>query len=681
MPVTTILLIALAAIFALGFVFFKYFLGNKNPGRNTYFLAAFRFLTIFVLLLLLINPRITQRELETEKPGLFLGIDKSFSIEHLEEGSNVREFVQQLSSNEELNERFDVQAFEFGQELSRFRRDSIAFNLPQTNISGAIKDLEKLNSDKRSAIVLITDGNQTVGENYEFHTTNDNISIYPVIVGDTIAHIDLAISNLNVNKYAFLNNDFPVEVLLNYTGNDDVVSRFEIRSGNSVVYSREVNFSEENTSEIINTTLPANRLGTLVYEGILRPVDSEKNTINNSRKFGVEVVDERTSVLLLSSITHPDLGAIKKSIEQNEQRIATIDYINNFNIDNISDFQLVIMYQPNSQFKQIFEAISALRLNYFLITGTQTDWNFLNTVQDEFSRDHTNQSQEVFGIYNNNFSQFQFNDINFQRFPPLKDRFGSLVFSTDAYNSLLYQQIEGVSTNIPLLAVGENEGVKAGVLFGEDIWKWRSQSFLDTGSFEDFDTFFGKLVQYLASSQKRDRLTFDNEAVFLENQNVLITAMFFDQNYVFNPEGNLEITIEDQSTKEEIRGSMLLKNNRFDFESSTLSPGKYNFIIREINSNISRSGSFVVLEYNIEQQFSSANLSGMQNLASNNSAQLYFLDGQNELLTELMNDNSYVSVQKSREKIIPLVDWKILLLLLVASLAAEWFMRKYFGLI
>lgn len=681
MPATTILLIALAAIFALGFVFFKYFFGNKNPGRNTYFLAGLRFITIFILLLLLINPHITQRELEIKKPDLLLTIDKSFSIEHLEEVDKVRDFVQQLSSNSDLEERFNVQIFEFGNELAPYRNDTEDFNLTQTNISRALKDIDKLNRNKPSALVLITDGNQTVGENYQFYISNSKTNLYPVIVGDTTAHVDLSISNLNVNKYAFLNNDFPVEVLINYTGDDEVNTRFEIRSGNSVVFSRAINFSGENSSEIINTSLPATRLGARVYEAVIVPVDSERHIINNSRKFGVEVIDERTSVLLLSSVAHPDLGTIKKSIEQNEQREVTIEYINNYSSVNISDFQLVILYQPTSQFKQVFNDIGSRDLNYFMITGTQTDWNFINSVQQDYSRDHTNQVQDVFGIYNMNFSEFQFDDINFDRFPPLKDRFGTLNFKTDVFSPMLYQRIEGIATETPLLAIAESSNRKLGVLFGEDIWKWRSQSFVDTGSFEDFDNFISKLIQYLASTQKRDRLTFETEAVYLENENILISARYFDQNYVFNPGGELEIEIRNIASEEKVSAAMLLKNNRFDFETSSLLPGDYTFTIKEINSNISRSGNFVVLEYNIEQQFSSANLSGMQNLATNNSATLYFLNSREDLIRELMNDNSYVSIQKSREKTIPLVHWKFLLLLLVASLATEWFMRKYFGLI
>ena len=681
MPVTTIFLIALAAIIALGFVFFKYFLGNKNPGRNTYFLAALRFLTIFILMLLLINPRITHRDLVTEKPGLFLAVDRSFSIAYLEQEVNVLDLVKQFSSHSALNERFEIQTFDFGNEINLHNQDRETFDRPQTNISRALRDLENLNRNRQSALVLITDGNQTVGENYQFHRSADKSGLYPVIVGDTTSHLDLAVTNLNVNKYAFLNNDFPVEVMVNYTGEEQLRTRFEIRSGNAVVYSRSIDFSNENSSEIINTNLPASRLGAAIYEAIIVPVEAERNTINNSRRFGVEVIDERTSVLLLSSIAHPDLGAIKKSIEHNEQREVTIEYIENYSAVNVNDFQLVMLYQPNAQFKQVFDDLEGGGLNYFLITGSQTDWNFLNSAQKDFSRDFTGQDQDVFGVYNRNFNQFQFDDINFERFPPLKDRFGTLSFETDNYNPLLFQQIDGIATEIPLLAVAENSNRKSGVFFGEDIWKWRSQAFINTGSFEDFDNFMSKLVQYLAGTQKRDRLTFDAEAVYLENENILITVRYFDQNYVFNPNGQLEIEVKKQETGDFINAPMLLKNNRFEFETSSLSPGAYNFSIKEVNSGILENGNFVILEFNIEQQFSSANLKGMQDLAANNGSQLYFFNSSGDLITELLRDNTYVSIQKSHEKTVPLVDWKILLLLLVASLATEWFVRKYFGLI
>lgn len=681
MPVNTIFLIALAAILALGFVFFKYFMGNKNRGRNTYFLAVLRFISIFILLLLLINPGIKQTTLEVEKPTLLLAVDQSRSIEYAENAEEVRSYVNSLQSNQELQDQFNIQTYGFGKDINRLGDEDLEFDKSQTNIHNALKSLERIKGGNQSAMVIITDGNQTIGEDYGYYITKENAIVFPVVVGDTTAQTDLSISNLNVNRYAFLNNNFPVEVILNYSGEGEVESRFEIKSGESVLFSKTVNFSAEDNSEIISTTLPANRLGTSLYEAVINPIPSEKNTINNSRKFGVEVIDERTLVLIVSSVSHPDLGTFKKSIEQNEQREAVIENVDNYKNIELDDFQLVIIYQPNNKFNSVFEDLQALNINYLIVSGTQTDWAFLNRIQQNFSKDFIFQTQEIFPVYNPNFSQFQFEDIGFEEFPPLEDVFGNMEIQNQAFSIMLFQQIEGVETDLPLLATLENNSVKQGYLFGENIWKWRSQSYVDTGSFEEFDNFTGKLIQYLAGTQRRDRLTVDSEAVYLENENIVITAQFFDQNYVFNPDARLEIEIENLDTQNKIQAGMLPENNRYRFEIESLEAGDYNFKITEENSGISRQGSFTVLEYNVEQQFTSANISKLRTLARNNEQPLYFLDDQQEITQQLLNESSFFSVQKSREKTVPLIDWKILLVLLVLSLGIEWFLRKYFGLI
>jgi len=681
MSLTTFLLMILAAIVSLGFVVFKYFVGAKKRTRNTYFLLALRFVSIFVLLLLLINPKITKQDFEIEKPQLLLAIDQSASIDYLEKADSVRLFADYLTNHPKLQERFSIQTYGFGKELHRLETDTIEFNRSQTNIAMAMTELEKLNSSKQSAIVLLTDGNQTLGEDFQYFTSKETSGIFPVVVGDTTAQLDLFISNLNVNKYAFLNNKFPVEVIINYSGNLPVQSKFEVKSGNSVLFSKLIDFNSENNSEIIATTLTANKLGTFLYEAVITPLTSEKNTINNSKKFGVEVIDERTSVLILTSVSHPDLGMLKKSIERNEQRQATIEFIKDYDKIKLPDFQLIILYQPNNKFKSVFEDIKIRNLNSLLITGTQTDWGFLNSAQQNFSKDYSAQSQEIFAIYNENYTQFQFENIGFSKFPPLVDAFGTLTFKSETSSPILFQQIEGVATNFPLLATFLNNSSKQAVLFGENIWKWRAESFINTRSFDQFDTFTGKLVQYLSATQKRDRLTFESEPLYLENEEMLISAQYFDQNYQFDPNGQLVIKLENLSSNEVLETQMLQGNKQFKFYIENLSEGDYSFEIKEKTSGISRSGTFSILGFNVERQFSSANLSKLQNLAKNNLAGLYFLNNYEDLVTALIADNRFVTVQKNREKTLSLISWKFLLGLLVLSLSTEWFIRKYLGLI
>ena len=681
MSVTTILLIALAALLALGFVVFKYFLGNKNRSTSTWLLAAFRFLSVFIILLLLINPTIKQLELEVVKPDLFLAVDQSASIRHLEVNDSVRDLASSLQNHPELNERFNVQLYGFGRDINRIESDTFSFEKQQSNISMALKGLSKLSTGK-SAILLLSDGNQTVGEDFQYFNPGNSVSVFPVVTGDTTAQEDLSITRLNVNKYAFLNNQFPVETIVNYSGDENVRTTFSIKAGNSVVFSKEFNFDSENRSAVVTTNLPASGLGTRIYEVEITPLDDEKNKVNNSYRFGIEVIDERTTVLILSAISHPDLGMFKKSIEQNEQREATIEYITNLDKINLSDFQLVILYQPNNRFKVAIEKIEELNLNFLLVTGTETDWNFVNNIQGDFVKDISGQTQEFFPVYNPNYSRFQFEDIGFENYPPLLGIFGSLTFTANGADFLLYQQLEGIETDAPLLATYEDgEQVKRGVLFGEGIWKWRAQSFVEYGSFEEFDNFIGKLTQFLSATQKRDRLTFEAEPFYPENEEVVISARYYDETYTFDPEGELKIQLKNKNTDGVLEAQLLLNNNRYEVSLDNLEPGDYNFTINEENSGLSRSGSFSIIEYNIEQQFSSANLSKMKFLAENNSSPLYFLNQSEEIVEGLLQDDRFIPIQKSHEKTVPLISWKFLLILLVLSLSAEWFTRKYFGLI
>lgn len=88
-----------------------------------------------------------------------------------------------------------------------------------------------------------------------------------------------------------------------------------------------------------------------------------------------------------------------------------------------------------------------------------------------------------------------------------------------------------------------------------------------------------------------------------------------------------------------------------------------------------------MIDFNPEKQFTSANLTGMKELANTNHSELYFKDQLSQLKDELLNSSEFTPVQKSHEKAVPLIDWYYLLFVLIAVFAAEWFYRKYLGLI
>ncbi|MDO5980523.1 VWA domain-containing protein [Flavivirga spongiicola] len=636
-----------------------------------------RFLSIFSIFLLLINPKFEQLSFSIEKPNLVVAVDNSSSIKHLNQDTQVINLVERLSNDDNLNDKFNIDLYTFGESFKA--SDSTDFSENQTNINNAFKQLSQIYRQTTAPTLIISDGNQTYGNDYQFTTSTYKQNIYPVILGDTVTYTDLKIQQLNVNKYAYLKNRFPVETILVYNGNNTINSRFLVTRGHTTVYSESIRFSKENNSKVINFTLPANGVGVSSYKATIVPIDNEKNKINNSKNFAVEVIDQKTKIAIVSDFLHPDLGALKKSIESNEQR--SVEFLNPKNILNqINDFQLIIINQPNYKFKQLFEVLEKENKNHFTVVGIKTDLNFLNSIKPNFLSEITNQTETYQAELNTNYTPFIVDDIDFESFPPLNSNYG-LVSFTIPYEPILNKSINGISTNEPLLVTYETNGRREGVLFGENIWQWRAQSYINNKSFNQFDDFIGKLVQYLASSKRKDRLNVDYESFYNGSSSIIIKAEFFDKNYVFDTRETLNISVTDNITKENKTFPLILKNNNFQVDLSSLPPSEYSFTVRAINANIAKSGSFQVLEYHVEQQFLNANVTKLQQLATNSEGKSYFIDNTKGLVNDLLNDNRYVSIQKSNKNIIPLIDWKYLLIIIALSLGLEWFIRKYNGLI
>ena len=677
MQTETLLYIILAGVIALFLALFQYYDKKKSMSKLNMLFSFLRFLSIFSILLLLINPKFEQLSFFIEKPNLVVAIDNSSSIRHLNQDTQTINLVKRLSNDVNLNEKFNIALYTFGESFKA--SDSITFLENQTNINSAFKQLSQIYRQTTAPTLIISDGNQTYGNDYQFATSTYKQNIFPVILGDTVTYTDLKIQQLNVNKYAYIKNRFPVEAILVYNGNNTINSRFIVTRGRTTVYSESIRFSKENNSRIINFALPANSVGVSSYRATIVPIDNEKNKVNNSKNFAIEVIDQKTKIAIVSDFLHPDLGAFKKSIESNEQR--SVVFLNSKEIiKQINDFQLVIVYQPNYKFKELFKVLEKENKNHFTIIGAKTDLNFLNRNKLVFSNEITAQTESYQAEFNPDYTPFIIDDIDFESFPPLNSNYG-LVSFTIPFESILNKSINGISINEPLLVTYETNGRREGVLFGENIWQWRAQSFVNNKSFNQFDDFIGKVVQYLASNSRKDRLNIDYESFYNGSSHIIIKAEFFDKNYIFDARETLNISITDHISKENKTFPLILKKNNFQVDLSSLPPSEYSFTVRATNNNIAKSGSFQILEYHVEQQFLNANVTKLEQLATNSGGKSYFIDDTAGLVTDLLNDNRYVSIQKSNKKIIPLIDWKYLLIIITLSLSLEWFIRKYNGLI
>ena len=671
----TILYIIASGILALFVALFQYIYIMKRNLIN-WSLATLRFVTVFSLLLLIINPKFDKNVIKVVKPILAVAVDNSQSIKYLNKDSLSKIATELILGNSGLSEKYDIKTYSFGKQLNQNK--FLNFNEKQTNITKAIQDIESIHESQIAPIVLISDGNQTIGTNYGYASKAFKQAVFPLILGDSIFNTDLKILQINVNKYAYLNNKFPVEIFCSYLGNKTISTELTISSGNQTIHKELLEFSPEVNSRIITPLIKTTKVGQQAYQVSLKPIQNEKNKVNNLKYISLETIDEFSKVALISTISHPDIGALKTSIESNKQRLVDILKPEEFIATNES-YGLVILYQPNTEFNNVFERTKKMNNNVFIIGGSNTQWRFLNEIQSDFYQEVTGQNESFQGKINLDFMNFNSTDYRFISHPPLTTEFGQVSIKTQ-YETLLYKSVNGVLTNEPLWFTYENNSSRNSVLLAENLWKWRMYSFQQNLNFVTFDSFIAKVIQYLDVKNQDNRLIVDYQSVYDGGQELEISAQYFNKNYELDSNANIEITFTNNKSGRQLEFPMITDSYSYKLDLSVLDAGAYSFEVKVNKEPLLKSGVIEILEFNIEQQFLNSDVSQLEQLSINTSTTMYFDSQINELIDQLLSENRFYSVQKITKKSVYLLDITFMLFLLFSSLTTEWLVRKYKGL-
>ena len=677
MPGPILLLVILGAFGTLALVWIQYLSGKRRRSKLNRALAALRFISIFGLIVLLINPKFIKTSYDLEPAILNVLTDNSTSIATAVNAEVIAAIQDRITASPELNERFQLSELGFGTSLRVL--DTFDFKDEATNISDPLQRLKDIHIGARTATVLISDGNQTLGDDYEYISHKSDQPVFPVVIGDTTSYEDLRIDRVNMNQYAYLKNSFPIEIFASYSGNDAVSSLLTVNINGQTRFRRTLNFSQANPSVQISTDLEATQTGLQEVRVQITPFDGERNPRNNTRVLGLEVIDEKTRIIMVSNWVHPDLGALKKAIVQNEQREVLIEKPTAPDT-TWKDADLFILYQPTTEYEAIYDLIRREGISTLTVVGPQTDWEFINRVQDAFSISTYGQTEEIFPSKNEAFSIFDASGFDVTDYPPLEFELGEIMLRKD-FESLLDQRVKGVVLSEPMLTLVRNEGRNEAIIFGENIWKWRIQNYRNTGDFRSFDDMIAQIIRFLDLNKRTNRLTLEYDKTYQGVTSAEIAARYFNETLAFESNASLRIRIKEKNETSYREYPMMLRNGYYGFRINDLASGEYDFTVLVDGTEMTRSGSFRVLDFDVEEQLISSDHRKLDRLAKASGGQLFYSDQVDALIEELMGRNQFLPVQKSKQNVVSLIDFRVLLGLIVLSLAAEWFLRKYNGLI
>ncbi|MFN8308632.1 MAG: hypothetical protein U0T73_01595 [Chitinophagales bacterium] len=663
---------------------------NDLPPGINYLLATCRAIVVTVLAALLLEPLLSWRYTETNKPVVALLQDNSESIRyHLSSADSAEYFKKWNVLAEKLAEKYEVVRFAIGS--SAKMQNEFPLSDKSTNISDAIEEInDRYYNQNLGAIVLASDGIFNQGVNPVYPAAQAPYAIYTIALGDTTIPNDIRISNVLHNKIAYLNDQFSVRVELEAThlaGKSAVVSIASIVDGKAVVEStKPVNINSNAYFQVTDFILPAKKVGISRYRIEVSQVPGESTFRNNARDIFVEVLDGRQKIALIANSPHPDITALKQTITSNKNYQLDVFYAAEFNA-KLNDYNLVIMHQlpsGSNKIPAIVQQCNDLKKPMLWIIGSQTDFNALLQMQQTVSGSVSpGRFNDVTAKFNSGFSAFTLSDPTqnaLMHWPPLQNFFGDYQ-SNPAAQVLFRQKINNVETDYPLIAVNDNGGKREGVICGEGLWRWRLYSFEQNKNHEAFNELFNKLIQFLAvKGDKRPFRINLPKNIFSDNENITFDAQLYNSNFemVNTPDVDLKLFSEEGK---EYPFKMNKTENYYTLNAGFLPVGNYSYsaTTKLGNNTYKADGKFSIAPLQLEELRTVADHQLLFQLADQHHGVMYNPANFEKLADELLSKNKLKPILFDSFQTNAAINLKWIFFLLLSLLSMEWLVRKYLG--
>jgi hypothetical protein len=689
-PAWFAILCVLAGLLYAGILYYKDNRFHEKGKWLNWALAAARFLSVTLIALLLLSPLLKSLKTETKKPVVILAQDASESVGNELKGDTTTYQKSFEALKNRLSEKYDVKEYAFGDGV----REGIDFkyNDKVSNLSAVLNDVYDIYSNQNlGAIVLATDGIYNEGNNPIYSGAKLNVPIYTVALGDTTPKRDVVLTRVFYNKIAYLGDKFGIQVDVmaqNSLGANTVLSVSKVEKGGKTRKLQEFPITIKDkdfffTQEIV---LDAEQSGVQQYRLQVAAIKGEVTTINNVQDIFVDVLDARQKVLLLANTPHPDLAAIRQAISKNKNYEVKIAFLENFR-ENLPDFDFVVLHQIPSISKDattLLKQLNDRKMPRLYIVGNQTNLTILNKSQNILTiNGNSRNTNDVQTFVGSNFNLFTIDDKlkqELKKFPPVIAPFGDFKASTNA-QTLLYQKVGTVETKYPLLAFGEENGIKVGVFAAEGIWKWRLFDYLQNQNHDIFDELISKSIQYLTLKEDKRKFRVSvNKNILNENERIYFDAELYNQSYelVNDADVTLKMTNEDGR---DFPFTMNKTENAYALDAGLFSVGNYTFT-GSVNANgkqLTYNGKFSIRPIQLEGFATTANHGLLKLISQKYDGAMVYQDNLMALADSIEAKSTIKPVIYSTNETRSFVNLKWIFFLILFLLSLEWFFRRFFG--
>jgi glutathione S-transferase len=656
-------------------------------------LAGLRFLAFFLLFLLLLNPVLRHAELLTLRPVIALVADNSLSIQYSNAGKDTAEMRIALNRlRAKLSERFEISNWLAG---SKFRKADIPdFSDASTNLSQAISGLSGRKApDRLAAVVLLSDGLYNDGSNPVFEASQADHPWFTLALGDSSRKRDAVLEQIQANAICYKGDRIQLiaSLLAEDLQGEQMNIRWEriSRSGSELLSSKVIPITARQFKISVSEFAEAKEAGLLHLRLTILPLKGEWSLRNNSKDIFIEVLDNRQKILIAGHSPHPDMAALKSALEINKNYAVELALSQELEQKNPADYSMIVMHQLPSagEYPAVFmgRLASNPRPCWYILgsqspaasgrgTGTcssyRLNWDQINYAQAELNRDFA-----LFRLPEGAASLMA-------TCPPLACGFGRYEEAAGP-QVLLWQKVNQLSTSYPLLSFCSSGNSRQAMLMGEGLWKWRMQDVRTNGNQNTFNGIIQAIVQYLAAKDDPRPFRLRPLAPLItEGTELTFTAELYNasREAVTGPE--VEMVLTDSAGKER-KFKFSKGEDSYALNAGALPAGPYRFLAKTslAAQNYAVSGEVQIKPSQLEFGRSRADFGLLQELSGRTAALSFPAKEADRLADSILARISQKPLVEEQVTVSGLIDEPWLMLAVALLLAAEWFIRKWLGIL
>jgi hypothetical protein len=679
-----------------------------------YVLISLRSVGLFLLFLLLGEPLLSLVTHSVNQPIVAIMVDNSQSMAITDRNGRRDETVKsilhsdvwkQIDKNGKLKYAiFDAKA----RYLATITDDSLTFKGEATDIAEAFKSVKQSSaSSNLQAVVLITDGNSTIGMNPMYEAEESGVPVFSIGVGDTIEQKDLLIRKALTNDIAYSGAKAPVNVTVHSSGFGGERVQVSLRDGATILDEKALTLDAGTRDYLVPLSLVTEKEGMQKFTAEVSNLPGELTPQNNHMNFFIKVLKSKLRVALIAGSPSQDAAFIRRAMT-NDKNIEIIPFIeqndgqfyeNILNAEALKTIDCVMLVgfpTEHSNPRSLQTVVDAADIGkpFFIILSRTSDVGRLHTLDPllPFSLEITAPNElQVFAAVpetqrNNPILKIS-NNINtvelWSKLPPVFRQQGN-------YHSKIESEIfatvrlQSMPLTDPFIVARNVNKKKSLAVLGYGLWRWDMLSDAASGTDHVLEHFIGNAIRWLTTQEDSRKIRVQSSKhIYTTQDAVEFTAQVYDDNYQPLDDTQVEVRVQNGSETSPIVLTAL-GSGQYQGEFESLREGEYKFTAMVTANGAAigtDQGTFSVGGLNAEFLEIRMNKPLLQQIAAQTGGRYYDADNFGLLAYDVTTMPNFKPRYISKSAEIEIWNSRWMLALVIFTFALEWFIRKRNGML